>query len=112
MTHPNLPPELESAFVMFKQELLQHMKVLHDEAALPHLSGADFESRRKRIEHRFHIIRGGAGFFQLPEISALCADGEKAFRAATAEPVFLEALRTLPEKLKAIDELRATMLPF
>lgn len=60
------------------------------------LSYTDAGNERRTLEHRFHTIKGGAGFFQFGEIIECAARGEKMMQSkdqATEEAFFTELER-------------------
>lgn len=84
----SIRPELRPAFEIFVRELQSHVEyfqkllvrldqqVAHKESANDILA-----SERTSLEHRFHTIRGGAGFLGFETMQTLAEQGEKMFRS-------------------------------
>ncbi len=79
-----IPAELRPAFAIFLKELdthvsylvqtVQHMETLADS------SNGEFAKDAQILEHRFHLIKGGAGFFKLDEMLRTALRGEEMFK--------------------------------
>ena len=70
-----VPPYLERALRIFLDELETHLEffscVVREQIAMEGEAKIEEELTR-----RFHLIKGGAGFLGLKEISAICSGGE------------------------------------
>jgi len=79
----SIRPELIGAAKIFVTELSTHLgriQKIADEAKT--FSGEDLRkylaSKATKLEHRFHVMKGGAGFLQLEEISTTFNAGRRA----------------------------------
>lgn len=87
-----LKPELKGAQEIFIKELDTHL--LFFDALLKKLpiSGENeefekfYQENAKALEHRFHTIKGGAGFLQLSQIRELAMKAEKIFKQQVTPP--------------------------
>lgn len=76
-----LPHQLEAAMHLFQDELIRHLSYLHEIPSLATVQNdEELEKIRKTIAHRFHTIKGGAGFFKLEAIRVAAEKGEHAFK--------------------------------
>lgn len=102
-----IPPELEAAYRVFLEELKKHFGVLTQISAEFHAPGQtarsaeETEKIRRSLQHKFHTIRGGAGFFQLDSIVSIAAEGETLFASLAGKDLILKALG---EKLPVLVE--------
>lgn len=79
-------PELHSAAKILCEELAGHLRVL--ESTLSEVATADnapalLAQQASTLEHRFHTLKGGAGFLQLKKIQELGKKGEDLFKGGT-----------------------------
>jgi chemotaxis protein histidine kinase CheA len=100
---------LDAARLIFQEELSTHLNFL---TAASRKFDADILERgelptdewltlRRSIENRFHVLKGGAGFFQYDRIRDTCDRGEKYFASST------EDQKTAGSELRLlIDELQ------
>jgi chemotaxis protein histidine kinase CheA len=86
----SIPPHLREAFALFCTELETHLQffseVLHQPAQ------DDYQGCARALESRFHLIKGGAGFFGLTALRELAGEKERVFRAPHTAESFREAL--------------------
>lgn len=81
-------PQLAAALKLYINELSTHYAFLQkfvlettkDPARIDAAADEALAAERKSIERRFHLIKGGAGFFSLQAIRELSARGEQLFR--------------------------------
>lgn len=97
----NIQPHLRKALEIFLKELDSHIYFLQNnlETVAPQLEPS--------FEHRFHTIRGGAGFLQLHDIQHAAAEGEKMVRDSKLDPDTTEKVRTQLERI--VDTLNTQM---
>lgn len=70
-------------------------------------SSGEKELIRRKIEGRFHLIRGASGFFKLDSLRSLATNGEHCFQKAKGDEAKLDEL--LSKFLKeAITEIEVT----
>lgn len=87
INQPSIPQELRPAFAIFLKELDGHLSFFKQ--VLAELAHRSMETEQdsevlageqaKMLIHRFHVIKGGAGFFKLDEMRISAATGEKLF---------------------------------
>ncbi len=93
----NIQPELKHALEIFIKELDSHIFYLQNTLqSEPLLTDID---NKKHFEHRFHTIRGGAGFLQLHEIQQCATEGEKMMREPQAKSDSEDELRSHLERI-------------
>jgi hypothetical protein len=81
----NIPESLHAPLKSFIEELKGHIDFF-DQIALDEFSTPEEkELVRRKIEGRFHLIRGASGFFKLDSLRALSTKGEEAFRLAKGD---------------------------
>jgi len=89
---------LREPLKLFIKELAGHLETL-DKLELPDSEEA-LEQARKRLESKFHMIKGGAGFFSLKKVVELAAIGEDAMKQAKADAKLVGEF--IQHKLKGI----------
>lgn len=105
-----IPPELEAAYHVFLEELKKHSSALaqisseFQASTQITRSAEEVEKIRRSLQHKFHTIRGGAGFFQLDLIVSIATEGELLFASLAGKDLILkalgESLPTLVERLR------------
>ena len=86
----NIPPALQPAFELFIKELDAHViflqRTVQQIAELQSQNGSSnaYLKELTSLSHRFHTIKGGAGFFQLSEIKDFAGTLEKLFQSQGA----------------------------
>lgn len=92
-------PELKKALDIFIHELASHINGIRESLHMLSHTGAGNE--RRTLEHRFHTIKGGAGFFQFGAIKDCAARGEKMMqnKEQASEEAFFTELERLVETL-------------
>ena len=101
----NLPPELQEAHKLFLRELHGHVATVREKIATADFRSLDsIEATRKALEHRFHTIRGGAGFFQLDEVLSAATLGESELRKGRQLSEYREFLeQRVPEIIELFE---------
>ena len=74
-TYQIFAEELSSHVAFFKQVLARLEDVVGEQAIEEEL-----RTKAKKLEHRFHLLKGGAGFLQLKEIAEASLAGETLFK--------------------------------
>jgi len=81
----NLPQSLHAPLKTFVEELKNHIEffdnIVLDDSSTPE----EKELVRRKIEGRFHLVRGASGFFKLDSLRALSTKGEEDFRKAKGD---------------------------
>lgn len=101
---PEIPSELRPALAIFIKELDGHLSYLRECLTLLGKQQGSFDDldlsiRAENLGHRFHVMKGGAGFFKLHKIKDSAAKGEEIFRDGTA---VISQGTLLAEKLEEI----------
>ena len=97
-----IPPELAGPLKLFIKELDSHLTYFRDLLA----KGPAFdETQLKALAHRCHVVKGGAGFFQLALIRDLAGEGEKKFRSQLSADEYKELLSKITQGLDSELEL-------
>jgi chemotaxis protein histidine kinase CheA len=77
----SVPPLLQSALKIFVKELESHLdyfdEILAQIQAIKNNVEPVSEKRAQEIQKKFHLIKGGAGFLGLREISENATNGEQ-----------------------------------
>jgi chemotaxis protein histidine kinase CheA len=105
-----VPPELLPALAIFLDELASHLPDIR--AAISEMraeldAGSDDEQAASKhaaaLEHKFHLMKGGAGFLQLSEVAQAATSGEKMFKGAKLNPQgdqpFIDQLESLVDAI-------------
>ena len=99
----DLSPRLKEALRLFVKELDEHIGAfeqhLGEEVEEPK---SDSKNNILRLKNRFHLIKGGAGFFDLEEIQDTAAEGER----LCEEPKSSEFLGRLEGLVEALSRQR------
>jgi chemotaxis protein histidine kinase CheA len=85
----SLPESLRIPLKAFVEEIQGHLQFFAKIDLNGIQSAEELELLRKKIEGRFHLIRGGSGFFKLDALRSLATKGEEQFKE-----VKLDELRT------------------
>lgn len=85
-----IPPHLREAFALFCTELETHLQFFSE--VLVHPAQDDYQGCARALESRFHLIKGGAGFFGLTALRDLAGEKERVFRAPHTAESFREAV--------------------
>jgi len=76
-----VPAALQSALGIFIKELDTHVVYFRELlSALEQEHASCLDESSKTLEHRFHVIKGGAGFLKLEEIRQSAILGESMFK--------------------------------
>ena len=81
----NLPESLHGPLKSFIEELKGHIEFFDQIALDDSSTPEEKELVRRKIEGRFHLIRGASGFFKLDSLRALSTKGEEEFRKAKGD---------------------------
>jgi chemotaxis protein histidine kinase CheA len=93
---------LKAPLKLFVAELSTHLEFLRqNSSSFPEHEPAQ-ESLRKKLESKFHLIKGSAGFFSLTEIVRLAGRGERAIKDSKGNSSALR--RFFDEELTSIVE--------
>lgn len=97
-----IPEYLQKAYQLFKEEFGKHIAYFREQTKNPD----GLASNREEIYRRFHTIKGGGGFLDLPEVVSLAAEGEDIFKGPllvqAGRDRFLEIVSLLEEEGKQI----------
>jgi len=88
----NLPESLHGPLKSFIQELEGHINFFANIPLNQHSSEEEKELVRRKIEGRFHLIRGASGFFKLDSLRVLATKGEEDFRKAKGDEAKFDEL--------------------
>ena len=106
----NIPASLIPALRIFETELQAHL-TFFDSLDLSSLSAQlQDENFRSNLMHRFHTIKGGAGFFSLERILRSAATAEKLLQKAdltSLDDIASTIASSIKELQVAVQELRS-----
>ncbi|MCB0358658.1 MAG: Hpt domain-containing protein [Bdellovibrionales bacterium] len=104
-----LPPALLPAVRIFADEFDSHLEFLTTGIRLGE-GGIDADpDTTKRLQHRFHTIRGSAGFFQLEAIRDAAHRGERLLDTKITQQNKEEILAALRAELAVLQQEHAAL---
>ena len=83
MSNPS--DRLKEPLKLFVKELGNHLELLDKILGESPTQSEHLELARKRLESRFHLMKGSAGFFALKSISEISSHGEDAMKKAKGD---------------------------
>lgn len=94
--------KLKEPLRLFAQELKAHLEFLKSVKAPE--SEEEKELLRKKLENKFHLIKGGAGFFGLSELVRIGTEGENTMKTTKNSPIEFSRYckDLLPETIKKL----------
>ena len=109
---------LAQALTLYSTELSSHLSWLEEYfTPLKEVTPAEFfqacEAEARQLEHRFHTLKGGAGFLGLTPIFDLASQGDSLFKKAKVNCDDKELLKqTVLEMLHSLRGLTDELLSF
>jgi len=109
---PEIPENLREPFRLFVEELKANLDIFRKALTQEAFAPEELELMRKKLEGRFHLVRGGAGFFNLNEIRNAATEGEEGLRKLKGDADAIEKFQAerLPELVKILEDQLATLV--
>ena len=107
----NIPENLHVPLRAFITEIKSHLEFFKSIDINSLHADEELELVRKKLEGRFHLIRGASGFFKLDELRLLAKKGEEEFRDAKTDYTKIRnlILSFLQDANKEIDKIYAEL---
>lgn len=108
-----IPEGLETAFELFLQELDGHLEFFGD--LLSKLAAADeaafrelLSENERKISHKFHTVKGAAGFLQQKDLADQADQAERLFKSKVIFDLpRAEALQALQRHVNELQQFRS-----